>query len=51
MSLDSFHRMLMRTCTNGPMDPADMQFEIDLIDDIVSQTDSTCEDAVPAYCR
>lgn len=51
MSLDSFQRMLMRTYTNGPMEPADMQFEIDLIDDIVSQTDSTCEDAVPTYSR
>lgn len=51
MSTDSFQRMILRTCTNGPMNPADMQYEIDRIDDIVSQQDCTCEDAVPTYSR
>ena len=51
MSNDSFQRMLMRTCTNGPMDPADMQYEINRIDDIMYQLDNECEDAVPTYCR
>lgn len=51
MSTESFQRMILRTCTNCPMNPADMQYEIDRIDDIVSQQDQVCEDAVPTYSR
>ena len=51
MSTDSFQRMILRTCNNGPMNPTDMQYEIDRIDEIVSQQDHACEDAIPTYSR
>ena len=51
MSTESFQRMILRTCTICPMNPADMQYEIDRIDDIASQQDQVCEDVIPTYCR
>ena len=51
MSIQSFHRMLRRTCSNGPMTNAQMQHEIDVIDRSVERHTSKCEDATPAYSR
>ena len=51
MSNEAFHRMIQRTCTNGPLNPAEMQHEIDLIDYIVYQRENSCSDAIPSYSQ
>lgn len=51
MSNEAFHRMIQRTCTNGPLNPAEMQHEIDLIDYSVQQHKNACVNARPCYGR
>lgn len=51
MCNEAFYRMIQRTCTNGPLNQAEMQHEIDTIDYIVHQRENYSEDAMPAYDR
>ena len=51
MSSETFYRMIQRTCTNGPLNPAEMQHEIDSIDYIMHQRENYSEDAMTAYDR
>ena len=51
MSSETFYRMIQRTCTNGPLNPAEMQHEIDSIDYIMHQRENYSEDAIPVYDR
>lgn len=51
MSNSTFQRMLMRTCTNGPMTVAAMQHEIDVLERSIKRHTSKCKDATPVYNR
>lgn len=47
MSNSTFHGMLHRTCTNGPMTAVAMQHRIDVLERSVKRHASKCEDAQP----
>ena len=47
MSNSTFHRMLHRTCTNGPMAAVAMQHRIDSVDLSVYRRNHSCNDAQP----
>lgn len=51
MSNSTFHRMLHRTCTNGPIAAVAMQHEIDVLERSIKRHTSKCEDATPVYNR